>query len=181
MGITYTNGPSSWSARERTVWSHWCCWCLCECCVCLSIGEASCVYKCCIRVCLLGIPAWSCWTWGHGVAAALPLLGYRIQPPPNNYIFLTVLVLDGLKLIFFIVACTVLCFGFVTKTVLITHQCLSYCWALLAQHQGLFCSSPHPTSKQAGGAQEVGRRHSRDSWPQLTQGISHPVWCHAEQ
>ena len=29
------------------------------------------------------------------------------------------------------------------------------------------------------GAQEVGRGHGWDSWPQLTQGIFHAVWCHA--
>jgi len=37
------------------------------------------------------------------------------------------LVLSGTELIFFIVACMVLCFGFVLKTVLITHQCSTYC------------------------------------------------------
>ena len=43
-----------------------------------------------------------------------------------------------------------------------------------------FCFSPHPTSEEAGGAQEVGRGHSRDSWPQLTQGIFHTIGCHAQ-
>jgi len=38
-----------------------------------------------------------------------------------------ILVLAGMELIFFIEACIVLSFGSVTKTVLITHQCLSYC------------------------------------------------------
>jgi len=37
------------------------------------------------------------------------------------------LVLAGIELIFFMVAHMVLCFGFVTKTVFITHQCFSYC------------------------------------------------------
>jgi len=40
----------------------------------------------------------------------------------------------------------VLCVGFIIKTVLITQGCYSYCWAVLAQHQGLFCSSHHPAS-----------------------------------
>ena len=46
--------------------------------------------------------------------------------------------------------------------------------------QGLFCSSPHPTSEQAGGAQEAGRGHSQDSWPQLTKGMSHTIGHHAQ-
>ena len=73
-----------------------------------------------------------------------------------------------------------LCFGFVLKTVLITQGCFRYCWAVLTQSQGLFCFSPHPTSEQAGGAQEAGRGHSRDSWPQLTKGIVHTIGCHAQ-
>jgi len=43
---------------------------------------------------------------------------------------LSVLVLAGIELIFFLVACVVVCFGFVMKIVLITHQCFSYCWAI---------------------------------------------------
>ena len=73
-----------------------------------------------------------------------------------------------------------LCFGFVLRTVLITQGCFCYCWAVLTQSQGLFCSSHHPTSEWAGGAQGVGRGHSRDSWPQLTKGISHTIWRHAQ-
>ena len=74
-----------------------------------------------------------------------------------------VLVLAGIELIFFIVASTGLCFGFVLKTVLIIQGCFHYCRAVLTQSQGLFCFSPHPTSEKAGGAQEVGRGHSWDS------------------
>ena len=33
-----------------------------------------------------------------------------------------------------------LCFGFVLETVLIIQECFSYCWAVLTQRQGLFCS-----------------------------------------
>lgn len=29
------------------------------------------------------------------------------------------------------------CFSFVSRTTLVTHQCLSYCWAVLAKHQHL--------------------------------------------
>lgn len=38
----------------------------------------------------------------------------------------------------------ILCYGFVTKIVLITHQYSDYCWRVLAQHQGLLCFSLQP-------------------------------------
>lgn len=41
----------------------------------------------------------------------------------------------------FTAAHIVLCFGFVTKTVLVTHRCFSYCQIVIAQHQGLLCFS----------------------------------------
>jgi len=56
-------------------------------------------------------------------------------------------------------------FGFVLETVLRMKGYFSCCWAALPQSQGLFCSSHHPTSKLAGGAQEAGRGHSWDSRP----------------
>lgn len=40
-------------------------------------------------------------------------------------------------------------------------------WAVLAQHQGLLCSSPCPASEQAGGARGAGRGHSQTP---LTKG-----------
>jgi len=73
------------------------------------------------------------------------------------------LVLAGIQLFFFIVVSAELCFGFVLKTVLIVQGCFSYYWAVLTQSQGLFCPPHGPTSKWAGGAQEVGRGHSQDS------------------
>jgi len=72
-----------------------------------------------------------------------------------------------------------LCFGLVLKTVLIAGY-FSYCWEVLTQSQGLICISDCPTSEQAGGAQEAGRGHRWDSRPQLTQGIFHAIWCHAQ-
>lgn len=45
----------------------------------------------------------------------------------------------------------------------------SCCRAVLKQSQGLFCFLYCPTSKEAGGTQEVGNRHSQDSWPRLTK------------
>lgn len=77
-----------------------------------------------------------------------------------------ILGLPELTLIFFMAARMVLCFGFVTKTVLIAHQCFHCCWAVLAEHWSflvptLFC--------QWGGwgharSQE---RHSQGSWLQI--------------
>ena len=40
----------------------------------------------------------------------------------------------GMELIFFLAAQTVLCFRFVTSSVLIAHQCSSSCWTVLTEH-----------------------------------------------
>lgn len=40
----------------------------------------------------------------------------------------------GMELIFSLAARMVLCFGFVASSVLITHQCSSFCWTVLAEH-----------------------------------------------
>lgn len=60
------------------------------------------------------------------------------------------------------------------KIVLITHWYFSHCWAVLTQHQDLFCFSVFPTSKQTGSAQEVERRHNWDSWTQMKKGYYIP-------
>lgn len=54
-------------------------------------------------------------------------------------------------LIFFIAAHMVLYFGFVTKTVVITHQCFVYCWPVLAQHQGSLSFSLCPPQWEGWG------------------------------
>ena len=61
-------------------------------------------------------------------------------------ILIVVLVLAGMELIFFTAAHTVVCFGFMTKTVLMTHLRFSHCWAVLTQPPGPFCFSHCPTS-----------------------------------
>lgn len=38
-----------------------------------------------------------------------------------------------------------------------------------------------PTPQGTWGVHDFGKEHSWDRWPQLTQGISHPIWCHAQQ
>jgi len=46
-----------------------------------------------------------------------------------------------MELVFFIAAQMVLCFGFVSKTALLTHWWFSSCWAVLAQHKDFLCFS----------------------------------------
>lgn len=72
---------------------------------------------------------------------------------------LGVLVLAGIQLIFSMVGSREPCFGFMLKPVLIIQGCLSYCWVVLAQSQGLFCFSHHTISEQV---QEAGREYSQD-------------------
>lgn len=90
---------------------------------------------------------------------------------------LSVLVLAGVKLVFFTVAGMRLCFGFLLETVVIMWGCFPYCWAGFLQSQGLFCLSPHPTNEQPGCAQVAGRGHSPG---QLTQGIFYAIWCQSQ-
>jgi len=76
-------------------------------------------------------------------------------------------------------ACVVLCFGFVTKAVLITCQRFGYCWTVLTKSQGFHCFSlctsrpprPSPVSRLRVG-KKLGRRHSRDTWPRVTKRLS---------
>jgi len=91
-----------------------------------------------------------------------------------------VLHLAAIEFIFFAVASIGLCFTFVLKTVLISQGWFSHCWAVLTESQGLFCFSPHPTSKEVGGVQEVGRGCNWNSWPPLTKGTLHTIQCHAQ-
>ena len=57
------------------------------------------------------------------------LTGYGKEENKN---FPDVLGLAVMELIFFIASHMVLCFGFVTKTALLTHRCFSYCSTVLA-------------------------------------------------
>lgn len=78
---------------------------------------------------------------------------------------------------------TVLCFGFVTKPVLVTQGGFSCSWEVLVQCGNLlFFLLRLPHQEEGGGAQEVGRQHSQE---QLTPRdpkdisyhmISHPVY-----
>lgn len=70
--------------------------------------------------------------------------------PPNptvlqNFSFFVLGLVALIKLIFLAVARMMLCFGFVTNTVLIRHQCFRYCQTVLTQQQqGLLCFSHYP-------------------------------------
>lgn len=66
--------------------------------------------------------------------------------------------LAGIELVFFTVAPMVLCFGFVTKTVVTAHDCLHHCWSVPAQHQGFLCFLLHLAKEQDG----VGKRTQLD-------------------
>jgi len=81
-----------------------------------------------------------------------------------------ILGLPGMDLTVFTAAGLVLCFGFVTKTVLITHQCFGCFWMMLAKPQGrLFF--PCCCQRAGWGGQEDGRGHS---WPKLAREYSIP-------
>lgn len=54
------------------------------------------------------------------------------------------------------------------------------CAAEQGSHNVETFSAPCPSSEEAEGAQGALRGHRWDSWPQLTRGISHTVWHHAQ-
>lgn len=60
----------------------------------------------------------------YGIASSASVMGLL---KAKNSKITCALVLVGIDLIIFIVAYMVLYFGFVTKAVLITHQCFRYC------------------------------------------------------
>ena len=83
------------------------------------------------------------------------------------------LVLAGIELIFFIVASMGLRLDLCWNSFGYTGMFFIIAWAALHRVKAFSALSPHPSSERAGGAQEAGRGHSRDSWPQLTKGIFH--------
>ena len=78
--------------------------------------------------------------------------------------FPCVLVLAGVELTLFLVAGTVLCFGF---SVLLSSAYL----------KDFFFQ--FPMLCQQAGVQEAGREHSRGSWPELAKGVFHTIERHA--
>lgn len=73
----------------------------------------------------------------------------------SSWVF--VLVFTGIELIFLVMTNMVLYSRFVTKTVLATHPCFSYCCTALTGHQGLLCFSCCPARKVAGVPKKLGR------------------------
>lgn len=93
-----------------------------------------------------------------------------IYPWPLYLIFwpCPVFGLAEMESIFFTAAHMVLYFGSVTKTVLVTHQCIGYCPAYL--HSFLLFPIPFISYSQVG--QGWARSWSgRSSWPKLSKGI----------
>lgn len=84
---------------------------------------------------------------------------------------------------FFTVIHMMLCFGFMTKTVLIVLQCFSCCWAVkdLTQTEGLLCFLFCPASEEAGCVHESKREYTQDNWPKWTEQISHATVYHVQQ
>lgn len=74
----------------------------------------------------------------------------------------------------------VLHFGFVSRTLLVTHPCFgSHCSACTASR---FHLSPlHPLQQVGRGGQDTGRGHSWDSLPEWTKAILQAIQHHAQQ
>lgn len=75
--------------------------------------------------------------------------------------------LDEEELNFFILAHKVLCFGFLTKAVLIAHKYFSYCWTVFAWHWDLLDFSCSPPASRLGLGKrlweaELGQLNQRD-------------------
>lgn len=78
-----------------------------------------------------------------GCSALLPLANYFVYwncfgttaPYGSERVWIVVLALARMELI-------LATFGFLLRTVLLAQGCFRYCWAVLAQHQGFFSSSP---------------------------------------
>ena len=96
------------------------------------------------------------------------------SPLDQNSSYVVVLVLAGIELIFFVVACMGLCFGFVLQTVLMIQGCFSYCWAVLTQHQGLFCFSPHSPASRLGVHKKLWGDTAGTADPNWPKGYSIP-------
>jgi len=73
------------------------------------------------------------------------------------------LVLTGAELIFFIVAGIVMCFGYVMKTVLITHQCLAIAEQCLHSIKAFLVSHTAPPVSRLGVQKKLGGKHSQNS------------------
>lgn len=66
-----------------------------------------------------------------------------------------------------------LCFYFRRKTTLVTHQCVSCCWAMLYRAKDISVFQVLVLSCQWGGLREcrAGREQNQNSWTKLSKGI----------
>lgn len=87
--------------------------------------------------------------------------------------------LAEVELIFFIIAGTVLYFGFRMRIMFVTHWCFHCSWAGVTQSHVLFSLSSCLTAGDAGRAQEAGR--GQHSWLQQTQGMFQTIWNYGQQ
>ena len=70
-------------------------------------------------------------------------------------LYVGVLVSAGTELAFFLVAGTVLCFGFSVRVMLVALRCFGCCWVALLLGQGLFsfpCSASKQVCRKLGGS-----------------------------
>lgn len=80
----------------------------------------------------------------------------------------------GIEWIIIPVAGTVLCSGFSTITVLITHWWFSRCWVALTPSRGLFNFHTAPTVRRLGGHKKLAGDIARTADPSWTKGYSPP-------
>lgn len=132
---------------------------------CLSRNKNWCC-RCTRSLSLVGYKKHQCGRVTSGFDTGMGLSLYNGQNIWSSFtvFFNCVLVLSEKELSLFVEACMV--FSWMWGKELKTQGCFSYCWATLAQHQGLFCFAFCPNNEEAG------RRHSWDHWPQLANGIS---------
>lgn len=95
------------------------------------------------------------------------------MPCGEKLTVILIFVMIGVELTLFTVASRGLCFGFELKSRLIIRKCFCYCWAVLAQCQGLLCFSYHLTSEEPERAQDLENGHSSSAYSSWQQDVSY--------
>ena len=99
---------------------------------------------------------------------------YQVYTRHRHFCCLAVLGLVGMELVFFITACRVLCFSFVTKAVLTAHQCFSYCRTVLAHIKNFSVSHSAPPASRLRVGKRLGRDTARTADPNQPKRYSIP-------
>lgn len=113
--------------------------------------------------------------WGETEPALLSLCpSLRQHHLTLRVPWIPILGLAGMELVFFIAAPVVLCFGFVTKEMLIKYQCFSYCWIQLvtASKSCLFFTLPPGNRAGLGVGRMLGEDAARTAEPPWPKGYS---------